>query len=141
MWRIIWPIILIVTSNTMYNICTKSTPGNANAFGSLLITYITAAAITAVFFFYSTGASDTALELSRLNWTSIALGICVVGLEMGYIFLYRAGANISSASLLANICLAMTLLIIGAMIYKEHVSIQQMIGIAACIIGIILITR
>ena len=102
MWKIIWPLILIVTSNTMYNICTKSTPSNANAFGSLLITYITAAAITAVFFFYNTDIANTTLELSKLNWASIALGICIVGLELGYIFLYRAGANVSSASLIAN---------------------------------------
>ena len=141
MWKIIWPLILIVTSNTMYNICTKSTPSNANAFGSLLITYITAAAITAVFFFYNTDIANTTLELSKFNWASIALGICIVGLELGYIFLYRAGANVSSASLIANICLAIALVIVGVIMYKEHVTSQQLIGIVVCIIGIILITK
>lgn len=100
-----------------------------------------AAAITAVFFFYNTDIANTTLELSKLNWASIALGICIVGLELGYIFLYRAGANVSSASLIANICLAIALVIVGVIMYKEHVTSQQLIGIVVCIIGIILITK
>jgi len=40
------PIALIVISNVLYNICTKSTPQTANPFLSLFITYIIAATVT-----------------------------------------------------------------------------------------------
>ncbi|WP_455258484.1 hypothetical protein [Peptoniphilus asaccharolyticus] len=51
-------------------------------------------------------------ELRKLNWTSFALGVIVVGLEIGYILAYRAGWNVSKAPLVANICLAVALVFI-----------------------------
>lgn len=47
-------IITIVVSNTLYHICSKSTPEKVNPFSSLFITYLTGAIITAVFHFYRT---------------------------------------------------------------------------------------
>ena len=35
MWNMLWPLALIVASNCFYNICTKSMPSNANAFGKM----------------------------------------------------------------------------------------------------------
>lgn len=40
----IWPIALVVVANVFYNITTKSTPSQANAFLSLAVTYCVAAA-------------------------------------------------------------------------------------------------
>ena len=43
MWNYIWPILLVIGSNTVYNICAKSTPAEANSFVSLSITYLVGA--------------------------------------------------------------------------------------------------
>lgn len=32
MFQLLWPVALVVAANCVYNICTKSTPENANAF-------------------------------------------------------------------------------------------------------------
>ena len=39
MLKMIFPIVLLVLSNTFYNITQKKTPANANAFLSLAVTY------------------------------------------------------------------------------------------------------
>lgn len=85
MWEMIWPVLIVVLSNTFYNICTKSTPSNVNAFGTLMLTYITAAILTGVIFLFLVKPENAIVELSKVNWTSIVLGIAIVGLELGYI--------------------------------------------------------
>ena len=139
MWEMIWPVLIVVLSNTFYNICTKSTPSNVNAFGTLMLTYITAAILTGVIFLFLVKPENAIFELSKVNWTSIVLGIAIVGLELGYIFMYRAGWKVSSGALVANICLAIALIFVGAILYGENITVKQVLGIFICIVGLFLI--
>lgn len=72
-------------------------------------------------------------------WTPFVLGLAIVGLEAGYVFLYRAGWKVSSGALTANICLAVALLIIGYLLYKETITIKQLAGVVVCGVGLFLI--
>ncbi len=135
----LWPILLILLSNTVYNICTKSTPGNVNAFGALMITYAVATIFTAVIFVFLVKPENVFIELSHVNWTSVVLGMVIVGLELGYIFAYRAGWKVSSASLVANIGLAIVLIFVGAVLYGENITLKQVMGILICCVGLFLI--
>ena len=83
--------------------------------------------------------SNVMFELSKVNWTSIVLALVLVGLEVGYVFVYRAGWQVSTASVVANIGLACVLLVVGYFLYKENVSIRQIIGIVVCMFGLVLI--
>ena len=139
MWEMIWPVLIVVLSNTFYNICTKSTPSNVNAFGTLMLTYITAAILTGAIFLFLVKPENAIFELSKANWTSIVLGIAIVGLELGYIFMYRAGWKVSSGALVANICLAIALIFVGAILYGENITVKQVLGIFICIVGLFLI--
>lgn len=136
-----FPIALIVLSNIVYNVCQKSTPQSANPFSALLITYLTAAILTLVAFpFYKTDKGFFQ-SFNELNWTSFALGGAIVGLELGYLFAYRVGWNIGVGSLVANIILAIMLIPIGILFYKEGFSINQIIGAVFCLVGLILINK
>ena len=139
MWEMIWPLLLVVLSNTFYNICTKSTPSNVNAFGTLMITYITAAILTGIIFIFLVKPENAIMELSKVNWTSIVLGIAIVGLELGYIFMYRVGWKVSSCALVGNICLAIALIFVGAILYGENITSKQLIGILICCVGLFLV--
>lgn len=139
MWEMLWPILLILLSNTVYNVCTKSTPGNVNAFGALMITYAVATIFTAVIFVFLVKPENVFIELSHVNWTSVVLGMVIVGLELGYIFAYRAGWKVSSASLVANIGLAIVLIFVGAVLYGENITLKQVMGILICCVGLFLI--
>ncbi|NLV50461.1 MAG: EamA family transporter [Clostridiales bacterium] len=139
MWAYVWPLLLIVASNTVYHIISKSTPANVNPFASLAVTYFIGAAAVLVFFFISPDGRKFTSAFKELNWTSFAMGAAIIGLEVGYIFLYRAGWNISVGSLVANISLAAALLIIGALFYKESLGLKQILGMVLCAGGLILI--
>ena len=121
-WNLFWPIALITLANCFYNICTKSTPEQANPFLSLCVTYLTAAAVCISVFIFSQSREAVSLELSKLNWTAPTLGLAVVALEVGYILTYRAGWKINTASLVTNIALAILLLFIGFLFYGSTTS-------------------
>ena len=139
MWNMIWPLVLNVGSNCFYNICTKSMPEGANTFGALTVTYLVGAVLSAVLFVVSVKPAGVLNEISKINWTSFILGLAIVGLEAGYVFLYRAGWKVSNGALTANICLAIALLIIGYLLYRETISTKQVAGIIVCGVGLFLI--
>ena len=141
MFMYVFSIIIIVVSNILYNICSKSIPEKANPFSSLFITYLTGAIITIIAFkFYKTDKGFFQ-SFEDLNWTSILLGFSIVGLEFGYIMAYRAGWNISVGSLVSNIILALMLIPIGILFFKEGFGINKILGIAFCILGLIFINK
>ena len=141
MLHMMLPVVLVVFSNVFYNLCTKYTPGQANSFLSLTITYIVAATLSFLAFCVTGHVQNLGIELTKLNWTSFVLGLSIIGLEIGYIYMYRIGWKISIGSLVANISLACILLIVGIVLFKENVSLRQMFGVAVCIFGLILITK
>lgn len=140
MVQYIWPILVVIAANTFYNICAKSVPENVNSFAALTVVYGIAAVISLVLFFITGEQKNFFTEVARLNWASVVLGIAIVALEFGYIAIYRAGWKITMASLVANISLAVVLLIVGVLLYKEAVSVKQLIGVVVCAAGLILVT-
>ena len=110
MWNMLWPILIVVGANTAYNIAAKSTPSQVNAFASLAVSYLVAAVSAIVMFFVTSGQKNIFAEVAKTNWTAYALGIAIVGLEFGFLCVYRAGWKISTAQLFASIALSCVLL-------------------------------
>ncbi len=139
MWKMIFPLIIIVASNCFYHITTKSVPEDVNTFGTLTVTYLVGAILSAILFIISVKPANAVTEIHKVNWCSLVLGIAIVGLEAGYVLLYRAGWKISTASLTANICLAVVLIAIGVLLYKETITPRQVVGVVVCAAGLFLI--
>ena len=137
----VFSIVLIVASNILYNLCQKATPQKVNPFISLIITYITAAILSCIAFQFSKSDKGFFQSLTELNWTSIALGFSILGLEFGYLMAYRAGWNISRGSLVANIILAIMLIPIGVLVFKEGFELNKILGTIFCIMGLIFINK
>ena len=141
MWNMIWQILVVVGANTIYNISTKSTPAELNSFAALSVAYTIGAICSVVLFFLTSPSKNLLAELSKINWTSLALGIAIIGLEFGYICIYRAGWKISVATLVANISLACVLLVVGMLFYKEGISARQILGMGIAAVGLILLVK
>ena len=137
----LWPLLLVIISNTVYNICTKSTPQNIQPFASLTITYLISAAISAVLFFVLSEDKNLALEMGKANWATFLLGGVLVLLEVGWIYMYRVGWKVSVGSLVANIGLACTLLLIGVLFYREALTLRQLAGILLCMASLFLLAK
>ena len=139
MWGYIWPLVLIVASNVVYHIVAKQTPAGASAFLSLTVTYLVGAVLTFAGYLATSSGKSIGQELSQLNWTSWVLGLAIIGLETGFIYLYRAGWKISMGPLVANTLVAMLVIVVGLLFYKETLSVKQIIGITLCMGGLVLV--
>ena len=141
-FQMLWPIALIVFSNVFYHVCSKSTPDTVSPFASLTVTYFIGAVISAVLFFLLE-RSDGGLvaEYRKLNWTTYVLGIAIVGLEAGNIYMYKAGWYISAGQLVQSSILAICLIFVGALFYREHITFTKVAGIVVCMAGLYLINR
>ncbi|HUM84994.1 MAG TPA: EamA family transporter [Lachnospiraceae bacterium] len=138
---LIWPIVLIVLSNVIYNICSKETPSGINPFAALSVTYIVGAFFSIVLYFLLNRGGNLLHEYRNLNWSSFILGLAVVGLEAGSIYMYKAGWNVSSGQLVYSVILAVCLILIGVFAYHESISMTKIIGILVCMFGLFLISK
>ncbi len=141
MIRYYFPVALVVVTNAMYHICAKGIPKQLNPMVSIMVTYLIGATFAATLFYLTDPIKDMGGQLRLINWAPVLLGFILVGLELGFIMLYRVGWDISIGSLVCNISLAMVMIVIGYFFYKEHISINQMVGIGLCIIGLIFINK
>jgi len=133
------PVLLIVISVAFYNICQKSTPLQANPYASLIVAYGIALLISVLLFFVHGEDKGSWQAFENINWTSFALGVTIVGIELGYLLLYRVGWNITVGSLIVNIIAAIVLIIVGVVLYKEGMDFRQVCGIGLCVGGLLLI--
>ena len=137
----IWPIVLAVAANTLYQICAKSTPADINPLASLTVTY-TVAALSSVILFFATNRSGHLLrEYSHLNWAPFVFGLALVGLEVGFIYAYKAGWPVSTASIVQSAFLSLALLVVGALLYQEAVTPSKVLGVVICLVGLYFLSK
>lgn len=135
----IWPIALVVLSNVFYQICSKSVPNNVNPFAALTLTYLVGAACTLIFFFTSKHDGNLIKEVAKMNWAPYVLGLVIVGLEVGYIYAYKAGWKVSVAATVQGSFLAVALIFVGALLFKETITWNKIVGIVLCLVGLFFI--
>lgn len=137
----IWPIALVVLSNVVYQVCAKGVPKDMDTMASMTITYAVGAICSAVMFFMMNRNSSLLQEYSKMNWAPILLGISVVGLEVGFIYAYKNGWSVSTASIVQSAFLAVALLFVGALLYREAISLSRIVGVGFCLIGLFFLNR
>ena len=139
MWNYIWPLFLVVGSNVIYHITMKEAPG-ISPFLSLVVTYTIGALFSLLLYFIIPASGESSSqgifqELRGLNWASFLLGMAIVGLEAGYIYLYRAGWKISLGPVVCNTAAAVLLMSAGFLLYRETLTPRQIIGGLVCLAG------
>ena len=134
----IWPMALLVLSNTVYQICAKSVPKDLNPMASLTVTYLVAAVASAGLYF-ALGGRDLLHEYGKLNWAPFVLGLVIIGLESGWIYAYKAGWQVSMAFIVQSAFLAGSLLLVGYFLFHETLTWNKLVGVGLCLAGLIVI--
>ena len=138
----LWPLILIVVSNSIYHICAKPLPAKADPFAALTVTYLIGAVFSAaLYFLLNRGSADLAQEWRSLNWTPYVLGFIVVAMEAGNVYAYRAGWSVNTLPVVQAACVAVLLLALGFLLYREGVTAGKLIGLALCVAGLFFLNK
>lgn len=139
MFNYIWPLALAVLSNVVYQICAKSVPEGMDPLASLTVTYLVGAAVSLGLYYALNRNASILREYSQLNWAPFVLGLVVVGLEVGFIYAYKAGWPVSSAQIVQSAVLGVLLIFVGYFLYHEKLSWNKIAGLLVCLAGLGLI--
>jgi len=136
-----WPIAVIVISNIFYHICSKQIPESIHPMAFLVITYMIGAAASGLMFLIMKPGGNMLQEFKHINWTALFMGLALVGLEVGCIFMYRVGWNVNTGQLVYSAILTIALVFVGCFLYHEAITASKVLGIVFCLVGLYFINR
>ncbi len=135
-----WPLLLVVLSGVGYQVGLKEVSGIGDPMISLMVTYLAASAVSfVIYFFQSLGKESFFRGVFSVNVSAMGLGLAIVGIEVGTLFMYRAGWAVNVAFVVANSLIVAALMVTGFLLYKEKLSLRQLIGVGISLAGILCI--
>ena len=135
----ILPLLMIVGGGVLYHVSQKATPAAVDPFLALFISFGLASLVCLALFVARQGFSLT--QLHRVSWTSIALACSLVAIESGYLIGYRDGLKLNVTSFVCNNLIALVLLGIGTVLYREAFTLRTGSGMVICAAGLLLLLR
>ena len=139
MFLFYFSIILAICSSALYHFVAKSTPSGVNFTVSLLVTYAVAFLATLLTFPFFPIQDGLIMELKKLNWASVGLAIAVVGIEFGFLLVYRSGWNLGIAAVLTNVIASLILVPVAIYVFKDRISWVNILGIFVCLAGLVML--
>ena len=135
-----WPLLLVVLSSVGYQVGLKEVSDVGDPMASLMVTYLAASVVSfVIYFFQSLGRESFLRGVLSVNLSAIGLGLAIVGIEVGTLFMYRAGWAVNVAFGVANSLIVAALMLTGFLLYKEKLTLRQLIGVGISLAGILCI--
>ncbi|NLY87576.1 MAG: EamA family transporter [Clostridiales bacterium] len=135
------PIVILVFSNVMYQICSKNVPHTINPLAMLTITYVISAGLCVILYYVMRQGSGLLSEYQSFNAVGVLMAVSLVGMEIGAIYMYKVGWPISIGFMFNSTIVAFCLVLIGVLVYREEMNLTKLAGIATCLCGIYLINK
>lgn len=134
-------LALAIACTVGYHIVLKLTPAGVNPLLSLIVTYSVVTVLFGALLIVTPGGFEWRQEIRQLNWTALALAVAIVGLDLGFMFLYRSGFEVSLGALVTQSSAALVLLAVGVLVFKEKLSAANAAGLVLCLVGLWLVNR
>jgi uncharacterized membrane protein len=122
----------------VYHLCQHNIPQTTNPAASLIVTYVLCLILSAFLFFLFPANQGLVKAFRDVSWISYVLAFGVVGLEAGFLFVYRTGWKLSTAAIYSNVSVAVLLIPFGILFFKERLSFINAVGILFAVAGIVL---
>jgi multidrug transporter EmrE-like cation transporter len=132
---------LAILCTVGYHLVLKVTPAGVNPLLSLLVTYAGVTLLFGVLLLVAPGGFEWRQEIRQINWTALALAVAIVGLDLGFLFLYRSGFEVSLGALVTQSAAAMMLLVVGVTVFRERLTSANAVGLVLCLAGLWLVNR
>lgn len=138
--RSLLAMLIVVLAQVIYQLAQKAMPSDVQPFAALTLVYALATAACLLVLLVS-GAGPV-LEALRVCFVapSVLLAIAVIGIEVGFLALYRSGGAISTAYATSSAATILILFLIGALWMREPVNTRQLAGVLLAAAGVWLAT-
>lgn len=132
---------LVVTGMVFYHLAQKSIPQGINPFFAIFLAYFVGMVMCATAGFLLPSNKSFVTSLKESNWTIPLVGAAAACIEVGFVLVYRVGWKISIATVIANAIATLVLISFGIIVFKDHLSARNVLGLVFCILGLALLVR
>ena len=136
-------ILIPIIAGVLYHLGQKSLSGNFP--GTLLFVFVyTISAIAMLISYFAFERNETFKFAAMMtdNWPNILLiTLGIIGVELGYLFVYRSGLPMSTSALISNTGIGIFLLVIGIVAFGEKLSMENFIGLVLAMAGMFLLRK
>ena len=136
-----FPVALAVVGMLFYHLAQKSIPKEMNPFFATIIAYLVGIVVCAICAFFYPGGKSLVDSVRHSNWAVFVVGAAAACIEVGFLLAYRGGWRISVAAVATNVAVTAMLIPIGIIIFKDHLSLRNILGLIFCILGLVLVVR
>ena len=136
-----FPVALAVVGMLFYHLAQKSIPKEMNPFFATMIAYLVGIVVCAICAFFYPGGKSLVDSVRHSNWAVFVVGAAAAFIEVGFLLAYRGGWRISVAAVATNVAVTAMLIPIGIIIFKDHLSLRNILGLIFCILGLVLVVR
>lgn len=134
------PIALIVLSNVAYHLGQKAVPKAAHPLVATLGMYLVATAATLALLAFA-GAAPWRGAGAAAHWSVGLVGLGIVGIEVGFLLAYRGGWPLATTAVTATTLVALALLPIGVLVFREPMNAPRVAGLLLALSGLWLLGR
>ncbi len=132
-------IALAICSSALYHFSQKQIPAGVDPIISVIVTYAVSLILCLVLLYFLPPKQGLLQAVRQLNWASYVLALSLVGLEVGFLLVYRAGWNIGLAAVLVNVVASLILIPLALLVFKDRLSWVNILGIVVCLGGLVML--
>lgn len=139
MFLFYFSITLAILSSALYHFSQKLIPADVNPLVSVTVTYLVSVGLCLILLVFLPPENGLVAALGQLNWATFLLAFSLVGLEVGFLLVYRSGWQIGLAAVLVNVVASLILVPLAIFIFKDKLSPINLIGILVCLAGLVML--
>ena len=131
---------IVIIGAVGYQYFVKRVPASLNPIVSIIGMYVVVLAIGVILLPLFPAEGGLRHHFRQLSWIQIALAISVIMIELGFLLMYRYGWSLGTGNLVTGVFINLVLVGLGVSMLGEKVNLINAIGMASCILGVVLIS-
>ena len=135
------PFAITVGGMLVYHLSQKSIPKEMNPFHATAIAYVMGIVVCILLGFTYSSEKSIANSVKTTNLAVLGMGIGAAAIEVGFMVAYRMGWKMSLTAVATNVAATAVLIPIGLLVFREHLSMRNILGVVFCVLGLLLVMR
>ena len=123
-----------------YQYFVKQVPSTISPIVSVIAMYLVVLVLSVIMLPFFPVEGGLRNHFRQVNWIQVALAVCVIMIELGFLLIYRYGWNLSTGNLVIGVFVNIILVGLGVTLLGEKMSLVNFIGIVLSIAGVALIS-
>lgn len=134
-------LALAIVGNVLYHFAQKSVVKTVNPLHALTVAYALALVMCVVATLVTARDASFIASWREMNWAVWLVGGAAFLIELGVLLAYRSGGRVGLLGVTVAVATNLILLPVGLLLFKEHLTRWNLLGILLCIVGLVLVTK